>query len=190
MSHATSGADLAAIEAMIGALPAFLDGDDLFRVVVFERPGGADKITMTLGALLDALDDATARDADSARITAARQTLNDTAAGRADRFTETLHRELRSALNDWRALAEDMEHGSDDLGEDWGYATRNRARAERLLLAAAERGIADGGARAELAQADAVVRKHVAPADFQGAPGTQDRFPRDSWWWLWSAPRR
>jgi hypothetical protein len=184
--------DLDAIEAMLDDLPALLEGEQLFREVVVERAdphAGADKVTLTLGALLDAMDTAAYHGTQETRLAAARSRLAAMREALPEPYAQTVRRELRSALNDWRALADDLEDDVEDVADAWAYAIQNRSRAERLLAEAAGHGLEDDGAGVAIAGLDRRIRPLVAAAAFQGPPAEHERYPREGWWWLWSAPK-
>ena len=132
----TASFDLAAAEAMLDRLPAYLDANALFQSVTVSHDGHVHHVTLTLGNLIEriaAVRDATFDDPDMARRAIDVLTRHDAlrAAHRAA-YAARLHKELRSHDNALRAAREDAADEGGTPGGDGGAARRHEAAIRRL----------------------------------------------------------
>lgn len=176
---------LDALEAMLDALPAYLDGDSLFHAIVVPDPdGGQRRETLTLATLLMELDALAASGLagdEAARLRAARERL--ASAREQDAFGAKLAKELRGAAAEWQAYAQDVQRDAEEAADAWRGESRGRGRAERLAEEAGALGLDVEEARASLAASDARIRPHASPCAFRGPPGAEARMPAERYWW-------
>lgn len=115
---------LAEAEAMLERLPAYLASDELFKAVTVEGPDGVFHATLTLGNLLQRLDEvrrATFDDPTAAQRAAAVEARHDELrAIHREAYTTKLAKEVRSHENALRAESEDA---ADDGGKAPGHAS-------------------------------------------------------------------
>lgn len=127
---------LAEAEAMLARLPAYLASDALFQSVTVEHHGHTHHATLTLGNLLERLDEvrrASFAEPDEARRAGEADALHDQlrAAHRAA-YSDKLAKELRSHEN---AMRSEREDAADEGGAAPGHesaAQRHQAAIRRL----------------------------------------------------------
>lgn len=178
---------IAIIGALVDRLPDYLASDALYLPVMAEHDGRQHAVSLTLGVLLDALDDLAAAAPSDALALAAR--LHAAAALRPDAYATKLKHELRSAAAIWQAAADDLVRDPERAGDGWHEGVRQRTRAAQLLAELGRIGAVPAvSTQASLAKSDAAARAHSVAAPFAGRPADAARFPVDEHWWLWRRP--
>lgn len=204
--------DVARFEAMVEAMPRYLDGGEPYRKALVETPDGRREMsTLSIGVLLDLADtlggpaqpgpggggawqpssgDASPRDDD--RVEVALRALDDVRSAHAEAYGRMLLRELKGSLDAWRWFLSECESGERRCAEDYSSEVLKRLRAERLLEEARQRGLDAEEAAARTARLDErldALFERDEGRGYCGPKGERERYPPRRYWWLYGRPR-
>ncbi|MCB0256039.1 MAG: hypothetical protein KDI55_20150 [Anaerolineae bacterium] len=178
-------------QAMADELTDYLMGDKLYRQVMVQTPDGFKQPKMTIGALLENLQDlAWQRDAlndeQQAALDGIVEQVNIGRNAFSDSWEALLRRELKALLDSWRWYLDDV---SRDEAARENYARESRVRTRIDLV---QRALADdpqtADERKELGELDTRLKGMMQPGDYVGPAGEQAHYPRRDAWWLYGTP--
>ncbi len=174
------------LAAMVRHLEDYLLDNDLYKTITVTTPTGDHLIKMTLGGLLERMDEAETQGAsDAARE--AREALERVKRMMPDRYYERLAREAKSYADSWNWFLQNCWEGEARCRADYAQEVDTRLRLERLFE--------EGGEHTDLAAA----RQRIRSLDQRlrdiwqesGTPllGDTSRYPREQYWWLYGRPQ-
>ena len=182
---------LAITQAMADELTDYLMGDNLYRQLVIKTPGGVRQPKMTIGALLENVQDL---GWERERLSAPQREQWDDIRNRiaidrgafAARWRTLLRRELKALLDSWRWYLDDV---SRDPGarENYGREALIRTRIDLVQAELAGDPLA-AEQRRELGDLDARLRAMLHGSGYVGPRGGERRYPADRAWWLYGQP--
>jgi len=182
---------LAITQAMADELTDYLMGDNLYRQLVVKTPGGVRQPKMTIGALLENVQDL---DWERERLSAQQREQVDDIKDRiavdsgafAARWRTLLRRELKALLDSWRWYLEDISRDP-DARETYGREAHTRTRIDLVQAELAGDPLAVEQRR-ELGDLDARLRPMLHGGGFAGPGGAEQRYPASRAWWLYGQP--
>lgn len=182
---------LAITQAMADELTDYLMGDNLYRQLVVKTPGGVRQPKMTIGALLENVQDL---DWERERMSAQQREQLDDIKDRiaidrgafAARWRTLLRRELKALLDSWRWYLEDVSRDP-DARETYGSEVHTRTRIDLVQAELAGDPLAVEQRR-ELGDLDARLRPMLHGDGFAGPRGAEQRYPASRAWWLYGQP--
>ncbi len=185
MPHSTE-AMLRELDAMSSHLQDYLLGNDLFKTITVHSSSGDRLIKMTLGGMLERLEELGAQVETSPILRQAQDAL---ALGRRqtpDRFYQMLAREAKSYTDSWNWFLQSCWEGERRCRTDYATEVPIRLRLERLL-AEGEGHPALDEVRARTRALDERLRA-LWQAEDEPLLGDPSQYPRERYWWLYGQP--
>lgn len=141
-------AKLMEAEEMASELVDYLLGDQLFRQIVVETPAGLRQPKMTLGGLVERIEQLEASKelgpGDRRRLQAVKEAWEAARRRYPEQVREKLQREMKSYLQNWKYYLQERAQNPEKWQNDYDFEVRNRKRVElviRLLGDAAPSGV-------------------------------------------------
>ncbi|MEA3336731.1 MAG: hypothetical protein U9R25_12525 [Chloroflexota bacterium] len=184
--------DLAIAGAMTYELDDYLLDDRLYRQMVVETPSGTKQPKMTLGALLELVDNLSWYRTDLSaeqrkglvsienRVGAARRTYR-------DQWAEKLTREMKALLSSWQWYLDDVGRNP-KAREDYASEVHIRNRIDILKSALARADKMTSGEGQQLDQLDSRLQGMWQSGDYVGPSGEEKRYSSERAWWLFGSP--
>jgi hypothetical protein len=175
------------LTAMSEALQDYLLDDRLFKTITVSSPAGDRLIKMTIGGMLERLEELESQGAASQAVAQAREALERAKRSQPDRFYERLGREAKSYADSWNWFLQNCWEGAARCRSDYAQEVPIRLRLEQIL--------AESGEHQELAESRRRVRtlderlRSIWEEEDEPLLGNRDRFPRDPYWWLYGRPQ-
>lgn len=130
-------ATLMEAEQMASELADYLMGDQLFRQIVVETPAGLRQPKMTLGGLVERIEQLEASNEvgvrDRRRVQAVRDTWETIRQRYPEQVKEKLQREMKSYLHSWRYYLQERAQNPEKWKNDYDVELRNRKRVELVI---------------------------------------------------------
>ncbi len=182
--------DVAVLAAMAGQMAEYLDSD----VLHWPAPRGG-MPTLTLGGYLLrehrllALRHLLSAE-QQAQVDTAVAAFNQALADRVVRSETKAHRELEARLRQWEEYLKDMDRGTFDRTSNYDTAVETRAMIAALIdrLSLPPYRLEDRPQQ-HLATLDTRLHGRWQPGDFVWPAEWAVAYPRESYWWLYGAPR-
>ncbi len=174
------------LDAMSRKLEDYLLGDDLYKTITVTAPSGDRLIKMTIGGMLERIDELAEQDETHPAIQRANEALERARSVQTNRYYGMLGREAKSYTDSWNWFLQNCWEGEGRCRADYPLEVPLRLRVERLLE--------EGGDRPELVD----TRNRIRSLDRQlreiweeqDEPVVQNgsRYPRERYWWLYGRP--
>ncbi len=175
------------LTAIAAHLEDYLLGNDLYKTITVTTPTGEYLIKMTLGGMVERMDELEAQGGASDAVRQAREALERVKRMMPDRYYERLAREAKSYADSWNWFLQNCWEGEARCRADYGQEVETRLRLERLFE--------EGGEHADLAASRQRVRsldqrlRDIWQEGSQPLIGDSSRYPREQYWWLYGSPR-
>ena len=184
---------LAITQAMADELTDYLMGDTLYHQLVVKTAAGTKQPKMTVGALLENLEDLRWAARQGQLTSQQQKTLKaiedkiDLARGAfANQWADKLRHELNGLLSSWRWYLQDVARNP-EARENYASEARKRTRIALVMQALA--GDAEAREqRQELAQLDQDLRETLEPGGYVGPRDQENRYGQSQAWWLHGRP--
>jgi hypothetical protein len=175
------------LTAIAAHLEDYLLGNDLYKTITVTTPTGEYLIKMTLGGMVERMDELEAQGGASDAVRQAREALERVKRMMPDRYYERLAREAKSYADSWNWFLQNCWEGEARCRADYAQEVETRLRLERLFE--------EGGEHADLAASRQRVRsldqrlRDIWQEGNQPLIGDSSRYPREQYWWLYGSPR-
>ncbi len=185
---------LAITQAMTDELVDYLMGDSLYRQLVVKTPDGVRQPKMTLGALLEAVQQLDwqrpqLNPAQRQQLTAIEERIAVARASFAAAWDSLLRRELKALLDSWKWYLDDVREN--EAARD-NYAseahTRTRIELVQAALAASVPAESSYTDQDELDKLDRQLRGLLRRGQYVGPRGSESHYSADQAWWLYGRP--
>lgn len=191
--HPSVESQIALLESMVKHLEDYLDEDKVFKTITYYPPEGEHLAKLTIGALLELLDDLSRRDdltPEQRQKVAelAKQVETIRSYRRAD-WLRKIARELKAYTDSWRWYLQSVEDGSRQAVREYPSEVRTRLRIQRLLDDAGDaEEIKD--LKGRVVALDRLLRSYWQRGDFVLPNEDPERYqPPERYWWLYGHPR-
>lgn len=187
----SADAKLAILESMVEHLDDYLDDERLFKTITAYPPDGERLVKLTIGAMLDLIDELQSRDLAAIheeKLTELKQRAGRIRQQRSGAYFEKVAHELKSYADSWRWFLQSCEDGEQRCVTEYPDEVSTRLRIERLLDEAGDRPETTDQRR-RIEKLDRRLRDIWSPGDFVLRDAPADAYPRDAYWWLYGRPR-
>ncbi len=176
------------LESMSDKLEDYLLDEELYKTITVHAPEGEHLIKMTIGGMLERLEELRAHDASNPVIVLAEGALERAQTVMPDRYFAKLAREAKSYTDSWNWFLQNCWEGDGRCRSDYAQEVPLRLRVARLLDSAGERPeLAD--TRARVRSLDHQLEEIWEESDEPVLAGaTAERYPVDRYWWLYGRP--
>lgn len=183
--------DIAVLGAAVDELEEYIIAGEVYRTVRVVTPAGAQMVQMSGGDMLTRLfrlqgerDRLPVEERSQVKDLALR--AESTAYSLRTRFHDLLQREMKSRIDSLNWFLDDIMGDPKRARAEYPYEIRNRQRIDAI---AAELGDDIAPAlKSELRRVDDRIRLIVRPAEFVWNASLAPIFPRDRFWYLYTAP--
>ncbi len=187
-------AELSAAEAMAAELNDYLYRGELFRQMLVHTADGDLMPKMTLGGLLERLQDLRVHWHDltpdqQSRLEAVEDALKAAWRRHREPFTNMIRREFKSYLHSWKWYLENLQESPQKEAYNYAAEVHNRRRLTILEQSAAEWGIDLGPDQQQLAKLDGNLRHRWQQHDYIGRQGEEQFHDPEKEWYLFGRPR-
>lgn len=178
-------------QAMADELTDYLMSDRLYRQMIVKTPSGARQPKMTLGALLEAIEELHWNEADltpaqRSQLGAIEEQIAVARGAFHEQWQAHLRRELKSLMDSWRWYLDDAGR---DPGARENYPSEAHIRTRiDLVMRALQDDPTIGNDRRELNDMDTRLRAMLRSGNYVGPRGEERRYPADRAWWLYGRP--
>ena len=188
--HPTNESTIHELAAMSQHLQDYLLDDRLYKTVTVSSGRGERLIKMTIGAMLERMDELESSSLAGAAapvLEQAQEALQRARRSQTDQFYQMLGREAKSYTDSWNWFLQNCWEGDRKCRSDYAQEVGLRLRLERLLE--------EGGEHPALADSRQRVRaldeRLRAIWEEQETPVVETRgtLPSDRYWWLYGRPR-
>ncbi len=191
MTHESPATDLAILESMVNRLEAYLEDDRLFKTITAYTPAGEQLVKLTIGAILERLDELKQRsdlsDEERQKLTTLAERVAAVKRRRPEAFYRKLAREVNSYADSWRWFLQSCEEGDRRCVQDYPFEVATRLRIQRLLDEGEGRPELEA-ARNRVAELDRRLRRIWKPGAFVLRGQSPGKYPADRYWWLYGHP--
>ena len=190
MEHDSPQVTLELAKAMVDVFEDYLLKDTLYQQLIVKTAAGDRMLKMSVGTLLEALQDLTyAEEAgqltsdQSQQLQELKSTVRLLAARHGQAYRAKLVRELKSQLDSWQWFLQDCQEERARCRDEYPFEVRIRNRIALLMSELGDAVPAELAARLE--KLDQRLREMLVPGDFLLDKGLAPRYPREQYWWLY-----
>ncbi len=187
----TPAEDLAIVQAMAEELKNYLLRGDVYHMLVVPRPGGEERLEMSLGDLFSRLHRLEVQadqlsPEERQRLEEVRQSIQETLRIMDSQALALAEREIKTRLNSLRWFLDECRDNRSYCRSEYPFEIRNRQRIQELLDAFGEK--LSPELRRQVAEMDREIRSLIKPADFIWDDRVRDVYPQDKYWYLYALP--
>lgn len=167
-------------------LQDYLLDDRLFKTISVQAPSGDWLIKMTLGGMLERMEELSERGDAGAQVQEAREALERAKRMMSEQYYTMLAREAKSYLDSWNWFLQNCWEGEPRCKADYPQEVAIRLRLAQIMEeAGGHDALAESHQR--LQQLDERLQEIWQPGPFCMAQGNE-RYPREGYWWLYGHP--